>query len=110
MLGHEDHQDVTPKVVILGMDFVIIWTRKLLKNLKMPFFSKYSKFLSIGNLNWSRTLPKFFSKKNSKKHKSCRKFWPKWAVAGRLIENGKNYFVNLAQALGATAENFSSIP
>ena len=31
------------------------------KNFKTPFFSRYQKFLSWGNSNWSRTTPKFFS-------------------------------------------------
>ena len=50
------------------VDFVIRWTSKLLKNLKTPFFSRYSKFLPMGNWNRSRTSPKFFSKKNSNKY------------------------------------------
>ena len=40
------------------------WRYRLLKNLKTPFFfSRYSKFLLIGNWYWSKTSPKFFSKK-----------------------------------------------
>ena len=41
------------------------WRWRLLKNLKTLFFSRYSKFLLIGNWYWSKTSPKFFSKKNS---------------------------------------------
>ena len=37
------------------------------KNCKTPFFSRYSKFLSMGNWYRSRTSPKFFLKKNSNK-------------------------------------------
>ena len=45
-----------------------VWTHKLLKNLKTPFFSRYSKFLPVDNWYRSRTKPKFFSKRNSNKY------------------------------------------
>ena len=44
------------------------WRWRLLKNLKTPFFSRYSKFLLIGNWYWSKTSPKFFLQKNSNKY------------------------------------------
>ena len=58
------------------------------------FFLRYSKFLPRGNWYRSRTSPKFFSKKNFNKcgRKSRPKFWPKWAVAGRLVEQGQKIF------------------
>ena len=63
------------------------------KNCKTPFFSRYSKFLSMGNWYRSRTSPKNFLKKNSNKYsrQNRPKFWPKWAVAGRLIEQQQKF-------------------
>ena len=49
----------------IGQEALKTWRWRLLKNLKTPFFSRYSKFLLIGNWYWSKTSPKFFSKKNS---------------------------------------------
>ena len=98
--------------VLLDVDFVIRWTGKLLKNLKTPFFSRYSKFLPMANWYRSRTSPKFFSKKNSNKcgRKSRPKFWPKWAVAGRLVEQGQKFFCQFsADTWWTSPENFSSI-
>ena len=98
--------------VLLDVDFVIRWTGKLLKNLKTPFFSRYSKFLPMANWYRSRTSPKFFSKKNSNKcgRKSRPKFWPKWAVAGRLVEQGQKFFRQFsADTWWTSPENFSSI-
>ena len=65
--------------------------------------------------NWyrSRTSPKIFSKKNSNKHsrKSCPKFWPKWAVAGKLIEQQQIIFVNFVQVFDKQLlKNFKKIP
>ena len=94
------------------MDVVIRWTGKLLKNLKTPFFSWYSKFLPMANWYRSRTSPKFFSKKNSNKcsRKSRPKFWRKWAVAGRLVEQGQKFFCQFsADTWWTSPENFSSI-
>ena len=38
------------------------------KNSKTPFFSRYFKFLPVGNSNGSKTSPKFFSRKNSRNY------------------------------------------
>ena len=98
--------------VPLTVDVVIRWTGKLLKNLKTPFFSRYSKFLPMANWYRSRTSPKFFSKKNSNKcgRKSRPKFWTKWAVAGRLVEQGQKFFRQFsADTWWTSPENFSSI-
>ena len=96
----------------LGVDFVMRWTGKLLKNLKTPFFSRYSKFLPMANWYRSRTSPKFFLKKNSNKcgRKSCPKFWPKWAVASRLIEQWPKFWYQFSKITWWTnAENFKKI-
>ena len=85
---------------------------KAFENFENPFFSRYSKFLLIGNWYWSKTSPKFFSKKNSNKcgRKSRPKFWPKWAVAGRLVEQGQKFFRQFsADTWWTSPENFSSI-
>ena len=44
------------------------------KNLKTPFFSRYSKFLLVGNWYRSRTEPKFFSKKKFQQIRSLEPF------------------------------------
>ena len=38
------------------------------KNWKTPFFSRYSKFLSMGDWNWSKNAPVFFVLKNLNKY------------------------------------------
>ena len=53
------------QVSALNQEALKTWRYRLLKNLKTPFFSRYSKFLLIGNWYWSKTSPNFFSKKNS---------------------------------------------
>ena len=55
----DDHDDIawSASSWITGSGF-----RSRLKNLKTPFLSRYQKFLSWGNLNGSKTTPKFFSK------------------------------------------------
>ena len=44
------------------------WRYRLFKNLKTPFFSRYSKFLSMGDWNWSKNAPVFFVLKNLNKY------------------------------------------
>ena len=70
------------------VDIVMKWTAQRLKNFKTPFFSRYSNFLSMSDWKWSKTTPVFSVSKYLNKYGLQRpsKFWPKWAVAGRLIE------------------------
>ena len=37
------------------------WRYRLLKNLKTPFFSRYSKFFLVGDWKWSKTYPVFLT-------------------------------------------------
>ena len=64
------------------------------KKFKTSFFKRYFKILSRGYSNGSRTSPIFFFFKYLNKYgcQSHPKFWLKWAVAGRLIEQQPKFF------------------
>ena len=87
---------ITNAFIIIVQEALKTWRWRLLKNLKTPFFSRYSKFLLIGNWYWSKTSPKFFSKKKFQQLRSLE-LSKIWAEMGRC-----------GQADWATAKIFSS--
>ena len=66
----------------------------LAKKFKTPFFKRYFKILSRGYSNGSRTSSIFFLFRISQQIWLYRhpKFWPLWAMAGRLIEQEQFFF------------------
>ena len=67
------------------------------KIFKTPFFKRYLKFLPSGDSYSSKTSPIFFFLKYLNKYSRQRrpKFWPKWAVAGRLVDFWPKFFCQI---------------
>ena len=88
------------------------WRYRLLKNLKTPFLSRYSKFLLIGNWYWYKHSPKFFSKKKFQQLRSLElsKIWTETGRWGRLIQQRQNFFHQISANMWWTnGENFRKI-
>ena len=84
----------------------------LAKKSKTPFFKRYFKILSRGYSNGSRTSPIFFFLIYLNKYDRYRhpKFWPKWAMAVRLIEQWPKFSSQICTNMWWTnAENFKQI-
>ena len=66
----------------------------------------------MSHWKWSKTHPVFFFLKYINKYGRQRssKFWPKWAVAGRLVEQRPKFLCQFSTNLWWThAENFKTI-
>ena len=76
-----------------------VWTHRLLENLKTLFFSRYSKFLMIGNWYWSKTSPKFFSKKipTITVARAVQNLGRNGPLGAGGLSKGKIFFIKLAQ-------------
>ena len=57
-----------PVLLTLGVEIVNGGLMAGSKNWKMPFFSRYSKFLSMSDWNWSKNASVFFVIKNLNKY------------------------------------------
>ena len=83
------------------------------KNLKTPFYSRYQKFLSRGNSNGSRTMPKFFSIfffSTNMVARGMQSFCILEGATDPLIEQWLKFFCQFIPDIWwANAENFKSI-
>ena len=82
------------------------------QNFKTPFFSRYQKFLSWGNLNGSRTRPNFFQKffSTNMVARGLQSFYILEGATDPLIEQWLKFSSKFSPDMWWTyAENFKSI-